>query len=165
MLKKLGRGLDIFEDTLIVSGLLVATFALFANVILRFFFNSGLVWAEEVARYAIIWIVCGGCGAAARANAHMKITALLDASKKPVFVKIMNILVTVVSMLFGLFLFVYGMRLIGSMMSNNQLSPALEIPLWTIYLSIPTGGFLMAVRYLQHLVGLLKKDDEKGETA
>lgn len=162
MLKKLGKGLDIFEDTLLIAGLLVATFSLFANVILRFFFEQGLVWSEEVARYAIIWIVCGGCGAAVRTGAHMRITAVLDMSKNEKFKMILNTIVTVISLVFSIFLLVYGVKLTGSMIVNNQLSPALELPLWTVYLSIPVGGFLMTVRYIQLLVKTFKKD-EKGE--
>lgn len=160
MLKKIGKCLDIFEDTLLIGGLLVATLSLFANVILRFFFKQGLVWSEEVARYAIIWIVCGGCGAAVRAGAHMRITAVLDMSKNEKFKMILDTIVTVISLIFSVFLLVYGARLTGSMITNNQLSPALELPLWTIYLSIPVGGFLMTVRYIQLLVGTFKKDKQ-----
>jgi TRAP-type C4-dicarboxylate transport system permease small subunit len=29
------------------------------------------------------------------------------------------------------------------------LSPALEIPLWWIYVSIPIGGVLMTIRFIQ----------------
>ena len=41
-----------------------------------------------------------------------------------------------------------GARLIVSMQANNQLSPAMEIPLWWIYLSIPTGGAVMVFRFI-----------------
>ena len=55
-------------------------------------------------------------------------------------------------MLFGLFLMVYGIKLCGSMIVNHQTSPAMEIPLWWVYLSIPVGGTLLMIREAQALV-------------
>ncbi len=40
------------------------------------------------------------------------------------------------------------------MIANHQVSPAMEIPLWWVYLSFPVGGFLMMVRYIQSMVQL-----------
>lgn len=149
MFKILNKILTYFENTLIVTGLLSVTFVLFINVVLRYIFKSGIVWAEEYARYAIIWIVMAGSGAAVRENMHMSITALVDVTKGRTFHFVINMFVLVVSLIFSLFLVYAGIRLTLSMIANNQLSPALEIPLWWIYISIPIGGVLMTIRYIQ----------------
>jgi C4-dicarboxylate transporter, DctQ subunit len=165
MFKVFDRILTYFENTLVVTGLLSVTFVLFINVVLRYIFKAGLVWAEEYARYAIIWIVMAGSGAAVRENMHMSITALVDVTKGKTFHFIINMFVLVVSMSFSIFLVYAGIRLTSSMITNNQVSPALEIPLWWIYVSIPIGGVLMTIRFIQSFFKQLadyKKGKEEG---
>lgn len=152
MLKKIDKGISYVENTMLVIGILSATLILFINVVMRFFLKSGLVWAEEYARFAIIWIVCGGCGAAVRADAHMKITAIPDAIKNKTVKRILFLAVYIVCLIFSLLMLTAGARLIASMQANNQLSPAMEIPLWWIYLSIPTGGAVMAFRFILQIL-------------
>lgn len=161
-MKQIGKVFDYVENTLLIVGLLTSTFILFANVIMRYFFHSGIVWAEELARYAIIWVVCGGCGAAVRAGIHMRITAMLDVMKNRKMRLVFEILVTIASMSFGIFMLVVGVRLTSSMITNNQLSSAMEIPLWWIYSAIPFGGLSMTVRYIEILVGQVKEFVGKG---
>jgi C4-dicarboxylate transporter DctQ subunit len=162
MFKVLDKILTYFENTLVVTGLLSVTFVLFINVVLRYIFKAGLVWAEEYARYAIIWIVMAGSGAAVRENMHMSITAIIDVTKGKTFHFIINMFVLVVAMAFSIFLVYAGIRLTSSMIANNQVSPALEIPLWWIYISIPIGGALMTIRYIQSFFKQLT-DYKKGK--
>lgn len=159
MLKKLDHGLSLFEDTILVFGILSSAILLFINVVLRFCFNSSIVWAEEYAKFAIIWITFSGCGAAVRCDAHMKITALLDVLGKKAS-KALNTLVIFISMGFSLFLVVYGWQVTASMMATMQTSPSMEIPMYWVYASIPLGGVLMLIRYSQSLARLYHRQEE-----
>lgn len=152
MLKKIDKGISYAENTMLVFGILSATFVLFINVLMRYFLKSGLVWAEEYARFAIIWIVCGGCGAAVRNNSHMRITAIPDAIKNYRVKSVIYFLVNVICLAFSLLMLTAGIRLIDSMIANSQVSPAMEIPLWWIYLSIPVGGGIMVFRFILLLI-------------
>ena len=60
MLKIIDKILTYFENTIITVGIFATTFVLFANVVLRVLFKDGIVWSNEFACYAIIWIVMGG---------------------------------------------------------------------------------------------------------
>lgn len=159
MLKILNKGLGWFENSVIIVGLLSVTFVLFINVVLRIIFKEGLVWAEEFSRMAIIWIVLGGSSAAVREDAHMRITAITDFYKNEKFKYVINFIVILISIAFSVFLFYTGVRLVESMIQNNQVTPALEMPLWWIYISIPIGGFMMTIRYIQSLIRLIKKEN------
>lgn len=147
MLKKIDKGISYAENAMLIFGILSATFVLFINVLMRYFLKSGLVWAEEYARFAIIWIVCGGCGVAVRDDSHMKITAIPDAIKNVRVRNAIFLFVNVVCLAFSVLVLTAGVRLISSMIANNQLSPAMEIPLWWIYLSLPVGGGIMVFRF------------------
>ncbi|KAF0222784.1 MAG: C4-dicarboxylate transporter DctQ [Erysipelotrichaceae bacterium] len=159
MLKILNKGMSWFENGVIVIGLLSVTFVLFINVVLRIIFKEGLVWAEEYSRMAIIWIVLGGSSAAVREDVHMRITAITDFYKNEKFKFVINFIVILISIVFTVFLFYTGTRLVVSMFQTNQVTPALEIPLWWIYISIPIGGLMMTIRYIQSLIRLIKKEN------
>ena len=148
MLKKIDKWVSYAENAMLVIGMLSTTFILFANVIMRFCFKSGIVWSNEYANYAIIWIVCGGCGACVRSDAHMRITAIPDMIKNE---KVKQVLALIA-----------GSRLVGSMMANNQKSAAMQIPLWWIYLSFPVGGGVMTFRFILKLIDSVKKLIGKG---
>ena len=47
-----------------------ATFLLFINVVLRYAFASGIVWAEEMTRYTLLWTVFVGAGGAGSVSVH-----------------------------------------------------------------------------------------------
>ena len=52
LVDKLFKGIDYFTG--ILTGLMV--FFVFLNVVLRTFFNAGLTWSEELARYLFVYV-------------------------------------------------------------------------------------------------------------
>ena len=93
-----------------------------------------------------------GIGAAARENIHMRITALIDLTKNKKLHFWVNLFALVSGFIFSIFLIIFGIRLVISMIMNNQLSPAMELPLWIVYAAIPLGGLLMTYRLTQSLI-------------
>src|SRR5690606_21195173 len=57
MLNRLDRGLSWAEDAFVSTLLITASAILFVNVVARYVFNTGLIWAEEFVRYEIVWLV------------------------------------------------------------------------------------------------------------
>ena len=60
----------------LILGVLVV--AVFVNVVLRFFFNSGFVVTEELSRILLIWLVFGGAIAVLHSGRHIKMTMLVE---------------------------------------------------------------------------------------
>jgi TRAP-type transport system small permease protein len=61
------RGIDY-----LLAALLAAMVAMvFGNVVLRYGFNAGLTFSEEVSRWAFVWLTFLGALVAVRANAHL----------------------------------------------------------------------------------------------
>jgi len=160
LFKAIDKALAAFENFVITLGIFATTFVLFANVIARVF-KYGFPWAYEFSQYAIVWIVMAGMGAATRAGVHMRVTALIDMTKSEKFHKIINAVVHVLTALFGLFFLVYGVRLCASMIERHQVSTAMELPLWIVYISLPIGGGLMLLREIQALVRDWKGGENK----
>lgn len=71
---RLFKGIDYFTGVL--TGLMVLF--VFLNVVLRTFFNSGLTWSEELARYLFVYVTYIGAISAMRSNEHLGVDTLLS---------------------------------------------------------------------------------------
>lgn len=77
LMDKIFKGIDYFTG--ILTGLMVLS--VFLNVVLRTFFNSGLTWSEEVARYLFVYVTYIGAISAMRANGHLGVDTLISRVK------------------------------------------------------------------------------------
>ena len=153
ILRLLDAILSRIEQALIGGLLLLASFVLFANVVARYGFNSGFSWAEELTRYAIVWMVFVGSSVAARNGAHIGVDVLARILSGSRFGKVLTSSVDLLCITFSIFLIVLGWELAAQVREFGQLSPAMQIPLWTVQLAIPVGGVLMALRFSQRFWG------------
>jgi TRAP-type C4-dicarboxylate transport system permease small subunit len=103
---------------------------IFGNVFLRYFFNSGLTWAEEMSRYLFVWIVFMGAIGALKDNHHLGFTSLVQAlpplAKKSCFI-ISNLIVLAV---LGIF---FEGSVTMTTMTTKTLSPSTGLPLSYMY--------------------------------
>ena len=60
----------------LLLGLMVVL--VFGNVVLRYAFNSGLVFSEEVSRFIFMWLTLIGALVVMKDNAHLGMTSLVD---------------------------------------------------------------------------------------
>ena len=153
--------LEKFEQYFTALILIAITFILFANVVLRFF-GISLEWAEEVARYGIIWVTFIGGSICIYKGGHIRVDAiaffLSDKGKK-----ILQLIVIIFSFAFMLALIYQSSKLSFRALGTNQVSATLEIPMFFIYLAMPISGVLMTIRYIQSFVQTLKEIKELKE--
>lgn len=64
------------EDSLLVFMLLTMILIAFAQIILRNFFDGGIVWGDSLVRVLVIWVALAGAMVAGRKNAHISIDLL-----------------------------------------------------------------------------------------
>ncbi len=62
---------------IVVSALTFLFFAIFINVLLRYAFAEGIIWAYEIPSILFPWIVVAGAVMAAQAGRHIAVVALL----------------------------------------------------------------------------------------
>ena len=71
------RAVDGFERTAIAALLGLMTLVTFANVVLRYVFNSSLIWGLEVTLILFAWLVLFGVSHCVKATAHLGVDAVL----------------------------------------------------------------------------------------
>src|SRR5699024_6314277 len=121
---------------------------------MRYFFNESLTWSEELARYAFVWFVYTSATYAVRYQRHVKFSFLVN-----IFERISSLLskgLLLVSLLFWIsfliFLDYFSVKLVINQYHTGQLSPANQIPIYLVYIGLPSGAFLMTFRVVQHIV-------------
>lgn len=103
---------------------------IFGNVLLRYFFNSGFTWAEELSRFLFVWIVFMGAIGALKDNNHLGFTSLVQ--KLPPLPKKICFVSSNVIVLACLWIFFEG-SLEMTLMTTETLSPATGLPLAYMY--------------------------------
>lgn len=91
---------------LIVTSLVCITSVIFINVLLRYGFNSGLFFSEEVSRLAFVWLVFAGAQLVLHENGHIGVD-ILTRRVSPAVAKYL-LLLTQLLMLYVTWLFLLG---------------------------------------------------------
>ncbi|WP_293448384.1 TRAP transporter small permease [Planktotalea sp.] len=81
----LGRAVNEIEETAIALILGLMTLITFTNVVLRYGFNTGLIWGLEMVTFLFAWLVLFGISYAVKITAHLGVDAIInlfDAPKK-----------------------------------------------------------------------------------
>ncbi|KEO56354.1 TRAP transporter small permease [Thioclava pacifica] len=74
----LSRAIHNAEETLIALILGVMTLITFVNVVLRYVFNSSLIWGLEVTLILFAWLVLLGMSYAVKVTAHLGVDAVIN---------------------------------------------------------------------------------------
>lgn len=131
---------------------IVASYALIIciQVFYRFALNDSIVWSEEVVRYALLWGVMIGSGVAADRGAHVALDPLRGLLKDPRHYRIVSWLAGICVLIFcaivGYYSWIYLTRL------WNMTSPAAQIPMRYVFLSVPVGMGLTSFFVIVHLI-------------
>ena len=73
-----GHWINEFEETAIAVLLGLMTLITFANVVLRYGFNTGLIWGLEATTFLFAWLVLFGVSYAVKVTAHLGVDALIN---------------------------------------------------------------------------------------
>ena len=116
-----------------------------ANVALRYTTNHSLPWADEAARYLMIWMTFLGAGLALRQGGHVAITNLHDvlATRSQ---RVLRAGIVLLLLLFFCFMVYVGWQYMER--ARFQLTPALRLSFRYVYAAMPVGFALLIVHLL-----------------
>ena len=140
-----------FEGYCCAVLLAVMTVVVFLQVVFRFVIKASLPWSEELSRYLQVYITYFGCAYGIKTGAHLGVDAftyLLPEKGR----RVLNIIVMLGSMVICALIMKFGWDIVMSQIQSGQLSSAMRIPMWTIYIAIPVGMALCVVRYIIEII-------------
>lgn len=116
-----------------------------ANIALRYLTAHSLPWADEAARYLMIWMTFTGAGLVLRIGGHVAITNLQDTLPET-GQKIMRGAIALGLLIFFGFMVYVGIQYAQRM--QYQVTPALRIPFLYVYAAMPVGFTLLILHLL-----------------
>lgn len=158
-MKSANKVLSKVEQYFIAILLLIIAVVLFVNVVLRIF-DTSLMWAEELARYSIVWITFVGASVCVYKGAHIGVDVIMNIiGEKPK--KVLSIILAIFSLFFSVVFTYFSFKITMNVHGTNQASSTLGIPMYLVYAAMPVGGILMSIRYFQEFFSLIKAGDNR----
>lgn len=146
------------EAVLLAAGVLLMAANTIANVVGRFVFAQSLFFSEELNRILIILITFAGISYAARHGRHIRMSAIYDEMPGRSR-KLLMIVIAIVTAVFMFGLCWYSISYIMTQAGRGRLLPALQIPVWWIYVWVPVGFFMTGVQYaLTAVKNIMERD-------
>ncbi len=162
LFRKAERAFVALNAWAVIACLVTMSGVVFTNVALRYLTNQSIPWADEVARYLMIWMTFLAAGLVLRQGGHVAITNLQEALPGRLQIALRAALAL---LLFGFFAYMVWVGQEYMTRMGRQLTPATRISFWYIYLAMPVGFSLLiahlaliAPRYI--LAGRYQDDDE-----
>lgn len=149
------KWIERIEENIIGVSLLLVTFVLCINVLLRYVFNASSIWAEELIRYVMIWITFIGSSVCFRRGIHVGIDFILSFTSDRAS-RFVHMFVTLMSIVFMMFMFKFSLDLFLFSMKTGQITPAMQIPLYWVYLAIPLSSILSLIYLIRILINLIR---------
>ena len=135
--------LSIVERWLVVSLLGVLVTLAFFQVILRNFFDTGLLWADPLLRHLVLWVGFLGASIATQLDKHINID-LVTRFVTPVIAIRIRVVTNLFAALVCAFLAYAGWKFLLSELSSNEA--------WWLELIIPLGFGLIAARFFMRAI-------------
>ena len=150
-----------FEEAIIIFLLAVISIVELMQVICRNVPGiPALSWAEEMARYAWIVTVFISLPFTIRTSTTLRVTALVEAFPWKL-TNIMNIIVDIVTAIVLGIMAWTTITVIGQVQAGGSVSPAMQIPMWILYVIIFIGFAGGALRAIQMCVIHIKNINVK----
>ncbi len=150
ILERLSTAINTWVEYLLFGFGFAMTLVVALQVLFRYGFNQSLFWSEELARYLLVWLSFLGASVAYRRKAHPGIDVLQKKMPR-VLQKQCRILVHLVSLAIFAVMIYFGCRF--AYFVRLQISPALYLPKWIVFIIIPLSGSILTIHGLSFLLG------------
>ena len=132
----------------------VLILSVFVNVVLRYLFNLGLTFGEDLTRYLMVVVVFFAAALALDQKRHISIYLFVRKLSRYNQLRI-DLLSQVFILVFLLLLMVYGVRLLPNQWTA-YIPTMRHVSMFWFYLSIPVGSILMGIFLVRNLTGTWK---------
>ena len=138
---------DNFEDYVSAVAMVMMVSILFAQVFTRYVLQGSITWAEELSRFAFLWMMFLASSLAARHRSHIRVTApiLLLPKKMRLYV---ILLADVIWVIFNVVVAYQSIVMVKNAMQFIYYSPSLNLNMAYMFMVIPISFVLMTVRII-----------------
>lgn len=167
MVQALHTFLNRLEEGLLAFLLAFMTLLTFVQVVLRYVFNTGIVWSLEATTYSFAALVLIGMSYGVRTKTHIAVD-LFTRRMSPAMQRYVGLLAIAICVGYAL-LMLYGSSVfVSRLYTLGNLARDVHAPKWLLTATMPLGFTLLAYRFLEagwHLLQGDKEEAANGEDA
>ena len=130
--------------------------AIFIEVVARYAFSASILWAEETAIYAFIWLTYISMASLARSRSHLAFTAIRDAMPPPVQLVLLLVSDVALIVVAAVVLIHIYQPIADSILFEQEMMGA-DLPLWLATAAIPVGWALATIRVIQRALVSIRR--------
>ena len=153
--KFLNRAEESFISLLLVGMVLLV----FADVVLRFGFNSGIAWSQEVTLYMQAWFVLFGASYGVKVGAHIGVDSFVKLIPAGIR-RLMGALAVSISIAYCVIFMVGAWNYLSKLKKIHIQMEDLEIERWLSESILLIGFALLMLRLVQLLIRIIKGETE-----
>lgn len=139
------------EEYIISFSIIIMAIMLVGNALSRSIFNRSWSFTEEIGQLLVVIVTFIGTSYAARIDRHINMTAIFDLvsfKKKKIFLYVISG-VTAIAMFYLAYL---SFSYVYAVYFSARITPALRIPMWTMYSFVPLGFLMTGFQYLLNFI-------------
>ena len=148
------------EEGLIALLLAAMTILTFTQVVLRYGFNSGFVWALETTTYLFGWLILFGISYGVRVHAHIGIDLLVKALPEATR-RLVGLIAIALCLLYAGLMAYGAWGYIERLMKLGITAEDIPLQRWLLTIILPIGFVLLGIRLLEQAI-LILRGEAKG---
>jgi|SRR5690625_3843533 len=155
ILEKTSDSVHFFSKYLLLVLVGSMSLVIIAQVFSRTFLGLSIYWSEEFARYCLIWITFIGASIAYK-NIELAMFDLIIEKISLNWRWLYLIVLDIIVLTFIVITIYYGLLKIIEPTTLMNSSPALKLPIWIVYLSVPIGFTFMLIHNINFIFQKIK---------
>jgi C4-dicarboxylate transporter, DctQ subunit len=141
----LGDMVNAIEEGVIALLFAAMTLVTFSQVVARYVFNTGVVWALELTVYLFAWLVLFGMSYGVKVHAHLGVDAFVRLFSSPAQ-RVFGLLAVAAGLIYGAILLTGSWQYVWKLYRIGIESEDLPIPQWVPMAILPIGVALLMFR-------------------
>ena len=146
---------DYLEEIILLILLVLMTCIMGIQIVSRYVFQNSLTWSEELVRYMFVWSAFLGIPFCIKPGLSIKVDQFRNLFPIPLQKALMYIDKIIIFVLF-LVMFIYSCLVVKASYLSGQTSPAMQIPMWIVQLSVCVSSLLSMIRSIQNFANLIR---------
>lgn len=140
--------LDRVEEAFMALALGTMTALTFVQVILRYGFQSGIVWSLEATSFLFGWLIVVGMAYGVRTRSHIAVD-LLTRTLRPEFRRVVAWIALGASLGYCALMAWGSVTYVSGLIRLGHFAQDIPLPRWLLVMILPIGFALLAVRLVQ----------------